>query len=210
MPRVRWYRVQLSIKCSKTITCMLVNISLQSHVMSWGQENHFKWLEKIRYFWRYQLEFYMFTPFTPFMPSYESTTAVIIFWRFLMFYQILFSPQVKQSMITSNKDGIWELPKRSTAPEAMMKTKATRITLNGNRMPTHQTTMATKMIYTIMCLMRLMTCKTWKWSSIKHSCLKYVSFIFTPSHAFFTFCWFANIYQLKIFKNLPFAKISTR
>ena len=32
-----------------------------------------------------------------------------------MFYQILFSPQVKQSMITSNKYGIWELPKRSTA-----------------------------------------------------------------------------------------------
>ena len=31
-------------------------------------------------------------------------------WGFLMFYQIFFSPQVKQSMIISNKHGIYELP----------------------------------------------------------------------------------------------------
>ena len=91
----------------------MVGISLQSHVKSWGQENPFKWFEKIRHFCHYQLEFYMFTPFTPFcwfMSTYESTTAVIIIWQFLMFYQILLSLQVKQSKITSNKYGIWDLP----------------------------------------------------------------------------------------------------
>ena len=33
----------------------------------------------------------------------------IIFWDFLIFYQIFFS-QVKQSMIISNKYGIYEMP----------------------------------------------------------------------------------------------------
>ena len=285
-PRVRWYWIQLSIKCSKTITCILVGISLQSHVKSWGQENPFKWFGKIRHFCHYQLEFYMFTLFTPFcwfMPTYESTTAVIIIWQFLMFYQILLSPQVKQSKITSNKYGIWELPhelpndlrlrkylenlkfhriivfqnknfvntskklvknrswnfpavhyftrklqpasisrpwmqyppsprppwKSPTAPDAMIKTTAARITPNANRIVTHQTTMVAKMIYAIMHLMCLVARKTWKWSSINDWCLKYVSFSFKLSHVFFTFCWFANIYKLKMFKNLPFTKIST-
>ena len=35
---------------------------------------------------------------------------VIIFWDFLMFNQIFLSPQVKWSVIISNKHGIYELP----------------------------------------------------------------------------------------------------
>ena len=35
---------------------------------------------------------------------------VIIFWDFLMFYQIFLSPQVKRIVIISNKHGIYELP----------------------------------------------------------------------------------------------------
>ena len=39
--------------------------------------------------------------------DYEPTTAmVIIFWDFLMFYQIFLSPQVKESVIIGNKHGI--------------------------------------------------------------------------------------------------------
>ena len=34
---------------------------------------------------------------------------VIIFWDFLMFAQTFLSPKVKQSMIISNKHGIYEL-----------------------------------------------------------------------------------------------------
>ena len=34
---------------------------------------------------------------------------VIIFWDFLMFDQTFLSPKVKQSMIISNKHGIYEL-----------------------------------------------------------------------------------------------------
>ena len=34
----------------------------------------------------------------------------IILWDFLMFYQIFVSPQVKQSAIVSNKQGVYELP----------------------------------------------------------------------------------------------------
>ena len=34
----------------------------------------------------------------------------IIFWDFLILYQIFFSPQVKPSVITSNKHDIYELP----------------------------------------------------------------------------------------------------
>ena len=34
----------------------------------------------------------------------------IILWDFLKFYQILLSSEVKQSMIISNKQGIYELP----------------------------------------------------------------------------------------------------
>ena len=33
-----------------------------------------------------------------------------IFWELLLFYQILFSPQVQRSVIISNKHGIYELP----------------------------------------------------------------------------------------------------
>ena len=32
----------------------------------------------------------------------------IIFWEFLLLYQIFFSPQVKRSMIISSKHGIYE------------------------------------------------------------------------------------------------------
>ena len=34
----------------------------------------------------------------------------IIFWDFLILYQIFFSPQVKKKVIISNKQGIYELP----------------------------------------------------------------------------------------------------
>ena len=34
----------------------------------------------------------------------------IILWDFLILYQIFFSPQVKQSVIISNKHGMYELP----------------------------------------------------------------------------------------------------
>ena len=40
----------------------------------------------------------------------SSTILVIIFWEFLMFYQIFLSPQVKRIVIISNKHGIHELP----------------------------------------------------------------------------------------------------
>ena len=39
-----------------------------------------------------------------------STTILIIFWDVLINDQIFFSPQVKRSVIISNKHGIWELP----------------------------------------------------------------------------------------------------
>ena len=35
---------------------------------------------------------------------------VIIFWDFLMYDQIFLSPQLKWSVIISNKNGIYELP----------------------------------------------------------------------------------------------------
>ena len=38
----------------------------------------------------------------------------IIFWDFLMFYQIFLSPHVKWSVIISNKHGIYELPHELT------------------------------------------------------------------------------------------------
>ena len=40
----------------------------------------------------------------------DSTIMVIIFWDFLIFYEILFSSQVKLSVIISNKNGIYDLP----------------------------------------------------------------------------------------------------
>ena len=39
-----------------------------------------------------------------------TTMIDIIFWDFSILYQIFFSPQVNQSVISSNKHGIWELP----------------------------------------------------------------------------------------------------
>ena len=40
----------------------------------------------------------------------HDTITDIIFEEFLILYQIFFSPQVKRSMIISNKYGIYELP----------------------------------------------------------------------------------------------------
>ena len=40
----------------------------------------------------------------------KSTTMNKIFWEFWLLYQIFFSPQVKWSVIISNKHGIHELP----------------------------------------------------------------------------------------------------
>ena len=39
-----------------------------------------------------------------------STIILMIFWDFLMFYQILFSPQVKRCVIITYKHGIYEVP----------------------------------------------------------------------------------------------------
>ena len=39
-----------------------------------------------------------------------SKIVVIIFWDFLIFDQIFISPQVKLSVIISNKDGLYESP----------------------------------------------------------------------------------------------------
>ena len=41
--------------------------------------------------------------------SLRSTKMNIIFWEFLILYQIFFSPQVKRSVIISNRHGIYEL-----------------------------------------------------------------------------------------------------
>ena len=35
---------------------------------------------------------------------------IIIFWDFLIIYQIFLSPQVERNVIISNKHGIYELP----------------------------------------------------------------------------------------------------
>ena len=44
--------------------------------------------------------------------NYKSTTTImeIIFWNFLILYQTFFSPQVKWSVIISNKHDIYDLP----------------------------------------------------------------------------------------------------
>ena len=41
---------------------------------------------------------------------YYATIIFIIFWHFLMFYQIFLSPQVKRWAIIKYKHGIYELP----------------------------------------------------------------------------------------------------
>ena len=38
-----------------------------------------------------------------------ATIMEILLWNFLMFYQILLSPQVKRSVIISNKQGVYRL-----------------------------------------------------------------------------------------------------
>ena len=40
----------------------------------------------------------------------DNLTVTLVGFFFLMFYQIFLSPQVKKSMISSNKDGSYELP----------------------------------------------------------------------------------------------------
>ena len=42
--------------------------------------------------------------------KFKPTIMEIILWNFLMFYQILLSPQVKRNAIISNKQGLSELP----------------------------------------------------------------------------------------------------
>ena len=39
-----------------------------------------------------------------------STIMKIMLWDFLIFYQIFLSPQVKQSAVISNKQGVYKLP----------------------------------------------------------------------------------------------------
>ena len=40
------------------------------------------------------------------------TITFIIFWDFLMFYQIFLSPQVKRSAVITYKNGLFELPRQ--------------------------------------------------------------------------------------------------
>ena len=42
---------------------------------------------------------------------YGVITAMEIFWEFWLLYQFFFSPQVKKSVIISNKHDIYELPR---------------------------------------------------------------------------------------------------
>ena len=44
------------------------------------------------------------------MEFFITTILAIIFWDILMFDKISVSPQVKQIVIISNEDGIYELP----------------------------------------------------------------------------------------------------
>ena len=41
--------------------------------------------------------------------NFSTTMMSIIFWNILILYQFFFPPQVKQSMIISNKHGVYEL-----------------------------------------------------------------------------------------------------
>ena len=50
-----------------------------------------------------------FTLSAIFLSSVIATVKVIIFWDFLIFYKIFLSPQVKRSVIFSNKHAIYEL-----------------------------------------------------------------------------------------------------
>ena len=50
--------------------------------------------------------------FYPSVYLFASTTSLIIFWDFLMFYQIFFSPQVKQWTIITYKHGTYWLPQK--------------------------------------------------------------------------------------------------
>ena len=50
--------------------------------------------------------------------------AVILFWDYLIFYQNVLLPQVKQGMNISRKNGIYQLP--STLP------KDSRLRFSGN------------------------------------------------------------------------------
>ena len=54
----------------------------------------------------------------------------MIFWEFLLLYQIFFSPQVEQSMTISNKHGIYELPEELP--------KDLRLRILGNSCPKEQ------------------------------------------------------------------------
>ena len=47
---------------------------------------------------------------TKLLVKWGTTILAIIFWDFLMFYQIFLSPQVKRIVIIDNKHGIYELP----------------------------------------------------------------------------------------------------
>ena len=40
----------------------------------------------------------------------DTTGVVILFWDFLIFYQIFLSPEVKQSLIISKKKDIYKSP----------------------------------------------------------------------------------------------------
>ena len=48
--------------------------------------------------------------FVGFRKTHKFTIMDIIFWDFLLLYQIFFSSQVKRSVIISNKHGIYKLP----------------------------------------------------------------------------------------------------
>ena len=55
---------------------------------------------------------------------------VIIFWDFLIFYQILRLPQVKQSVIIINIHGVYELPHEFTSDLRIIYLKNLKTLLN--------------------------------------------------------------------------------
>ena len=71
--------------------------------------NIFRWLHS-RWKERESYVAYHINAFSLSNVSVDITFMFIIFWGFLMFYQIFISPQVKQRVIISNKHGIYELP----------------------------------------------------------------------------------------------------
>ena len=74
----------------------------------------FKVNEDSRYLYQNKQDEACLQSYMPYWDFKDFPTMVfIIFWDYLMYYQIFFSPQVKWSTIISNKQCIYELPHES-------------------------------------------------------------------------------------------------